>query len=78
MTNRTVGMAAMEQDVARFIRRENVRHYQRLLERATNGPDRQRLLTLLAEEQAKQQAAGDPPEFELNSSSQWTHLGRFP
>lgn len=60
----------MEPDGGRSIRRENVRHYQRLLERATDGLDRQGILTLLADEHAKQQAVGDPPELKLKSSRQ--------
>ena len=47
---------------ARFIRRENVKHYRLLLATVTDGDERQRILTLLAEEQRKQRAAGDPIE----------------
>jgi hypothetical protein len=43
----------------RFIRAQNVQHYRRLLERATEETDRKQLLTLLAEEEQKQKDAGD-------------------
>ncbi len=45
---------------ARFIRRENVKHYRRLLATVTDEVERQKILKLLAEEQRKQRAAGDP------------------
>jgi hypothetical protein len=44
----------------RFIRRQNVERYQRLLETVTREADRQWLLKLFAEEQRKQKDAGDP------------------
>ena len=44
----------------RFIRRENIEHYRRLLERVTAESDRHKILNLLAEEQQKQKDAGDP------------------
>ncbi len=47
-------------DGARFIRRENVKHYRHLLATVTDEAERQKILKLLAEEQAKQRAAGDP------------------
>ena len=47
---------------ARFIRRENVKHYRLLLETVTDEQVRQEILKLLAEEQGKQRAAGDPIE----------------
>ncbi len=47
-------------DRARFIRRENVKHYRNLLATLTDEAERQKILKLLAEEQAKQKAAGDP------------------
>ena len=47
---------------ARFIRRENVKHYRLLLETVTDKQARQGILKLLAEEQEKQRAAGDPIE----------------
>jgi hypothetical protein len=50
-------MAAM---TARFVRQENVRHYRRLLETVMDEAERQKILRLLAEEQEKQRAAGDP------------------
>jgi hypothetical protein len=46
----------------RFIRRKNIEHYRLLLEATTEEIERQRILTLLAEEQQKQKAAGDPIE----------------
>jgi hypothetical protein len=45
--------------MGRFIRRQNVEHYWRLLDRVTNEPDRQRILELLVEERQKQKDAGD-------------------
>jgi hypothetical protein len=47
---------------ALFIRRENVKHYRLLLETVTNEAEREKILKLLAEEQEKQRAAGDPIE----------------
>jgi hypothetical protein len=43
----------------RFIRRQNVERYLRLLETVTEKAERQRILNLLAEERQKQQDAGD-------------------
>jgi rubrerythrin len=43
----------------RFIRRENIKHYQELLKRVKDEPERQRILKLLAEEQQTQKEAGD-------------------
>jgi len=37
----------------RFIHRENIKHYQKLLERTTDEAERRRILNLLAEEEAK-------------------------
>ena len=37
----------------RFIHDENLRHYRRVLERTTDPVERARILTLLAEEEAK-------------------------
>jgi hypothetical protein len=45
---------------ARFVRRENVKHYRQLLGTITDEAERQKILRLLAEEQEKQRAAGDP------------------
>ena len=50
----------MERSAAGFIRRENVKHYRRLLEAITDESERQKILRLLAEEQNKQRDAGDP------------------
>ena len=43
-----------------FIRHENIKHYRLLLESVTDEAERKKILKLLAEEQAKQRAAGDP------------------
>jgi hypothetical protein len=45
--------------MGQFIRRHHVERYWRLLDRATNQSDRQRLLELLAEERQKQRDADD-------------------
>lgn len=37
----------------RFIHDENLRHYRRLLERTTDPAERARILSLMAEEEAK-------------------------
>jgi hypothetical protein len=47
---------------ARFIRRENIKHYCLLLDTVTDEAERQKILKLLAEEREKQRAAGDPIE----------------
>jgi hypothetical protein len=44
----------------RFIRRQNVERYCRLLQRVTEESDRQKVINLLAEERQKQKDAGDP------------------
>ena len=49
----------MERAQARFIRRENVKHYRELLKTARTEAGRERIKKLLAEEQQKQVAAGD-------------------
>ena len=46
----------------RFIRRENIKHYQELLKWVKDEAERQRILKLLAEEREKQKAAGDKIE----------------
>jgi hypothetical protein len=46
----------------RFVRRQNVERYRHLLETVTQESERQRILTLLAQEQQKQKDAGDPSE----------------
>ena len=40
----------------RFVRRENIERYRRLLVQVTDGEQRRQLLKLLAEEEAKEQA----------------------
>jgi hypothetical protein len=54
----------MEADMNQFVRSQNVAHYRRLLERVTDGSDRQKILSLLAEELQKQRDAGDAVKFE--------------
>ena len=44
----------------RFIRRENIKHYRALLEQTTDVAERERILKLLAEEEAKQQEPAGP------------------
>ncbi len=44
----------------RFVHRENIKHYKQLLERTTDEAERQRINTLLAEEEAKLDL-DDPP-----------------
>jgi len=51
--------------VHRFVHRENIRHYKDLLERTIDEADRQRILKLLAEEEAA--AAADPAENKLKA-----------
>ncbi len=43
----------------KFVHRENIKHYKQLLERTFDDTERQRILKLLAEEEAK--ASVDPP-----------------
>ena len=43
----------------RFVRRQNVEHYRRLLETTTDEGERQRILKLLEEALQKQKDAGD-------------------
>ena len=43
-----------------FIHRENIKHFQKLLERTTDEAERQRIMTLLAEEEAKLAPEGVP------------------
>jgi hypothetical protein len=44
----------------RFIRRQNVALYRRLLERVNEESERQKIINLLTEERQKQKDAGDP------------------
>jgi len=46
----------------RFVRRENIKHYQELLKREKDEAERQRIMKLLAEERQKQKEAGDKIE----------------
>jgi hypothetical protein len=43
----------------RFVRRENVRHYRKMLSQAKTKAERGRIKKLLAEEEQKQREAGD-------------------
>lgn len=43
----------------RFIRRQNIERYKRLLETTTDEKERERIRRLLQEEQEKQRNAGD-------------------
>ncbi len=43
----------------RFIRRQNIEHYRRLVEAVIDDEERQRILQLLKEEERKQREAGD-------------------
>ncbi len=54
------GASGMETSMDRFVRRQNVERYCKLLERVTEDADRQRIINLLAEEQRKQKVADDP------------------
>lgn len=49
-------------DIGRFVRRQNVERYLHLLESAAVESERQRILTLLAQERQQQKDAGDPSE----------------
>jgi hypothetical protein len=50
----------MEANMDRFIRRQNVERYRRLLERVTEESDRLTITNLFAEERQKQKEAGNP------------------
>ena len=45
--------------MARFIRRENIKHFREMLERTNDEIERSRLQKLLDEELLKQKVAGD-------------------
>jgi hypothetical protein len=49
--------------IDRFIRRQNVERYRRLLESTEDETQRRLVLKLLAEEQQKQKDAGDRPNM---------------
>ena len=49
----------MEPTMDRFVRRQNVERYCRLLDRVTDEIDRQKILHLIGEERQKQKDAGD-------------------
>jgi hypothetical protein len=46
-------------NIDRFVRSQNVEHYQRLLGTVADEAERQKILKLLAEQQQKQAQAGD-------------------
>ena len=46
----------------KFVRRQNVEHYKRLLETTSDEIERERIRKLLQEEQQKQRDAGDQLE----------------
>ena len=48
-----------DMDMDRFVRAQNVQRYRSLLERATEQADREKLSSLLAEEEQKQKDAGE-------------------
>jgi hypothetical protein len=55
-----VSWAETNMNMDRFIRRQNVALYRRLLERVTEESERQKIINLLTQEQQKQKDAGDP------------------
>jgi hypothetical protein len=55
-------VAVIDQSAARFVRRQNVRHYRLLLDQ--NEAERKKIQMLLTEEQQKQTDAGDPPDYD--------------
>ena len=60
LQRRASGLLSTESNMDQFVRSQNVARYRRLLERVTEESDRQTIIKLLAEEQHKQKAAGDP------------------
>lgn len=52
-------MDRFEVNIGRFVRRQNVERYNRLLDRVTDESDRQKIVNLLNEEHKKQKDAGD-------------------
>ena len=61
----------------RFIHRENLEHYRRLLAQSANGEQRQQILKLLAEEEEDERPAAAETGIDRLSSrllfSFWTH-----
>lgn len=57
----------------RFIRAQNVRRYRSLLQRTAEEADREKLLTLLTEEEQKQKDAGD--DGKVRSRSRFSNQG---
>jgi hypothetical protein len=45
----------------KFVKQENIRHYRRMLERATDEAERQRIMQLLADEEARDVVEASPP-----------------
>jgi hypothetical protein len=54
-----------------FVHRKNLEHYRKLLASVSDGAERELLLTLLAEEEAKEQ----PPTTALGRDPDGTELG---
>jgi hypothetical protein len=52
------------ESIEQFVRRRNVRRYRQLLETTTDGAERQRILSLLAEERQEREVAGGSREGE--------------
>jgi hypothetical protein len=57
----------MDRSSARFVRRENVKHYRELLQRTTDEAERKHIKKLLVEEERKQTEAGDHDSTEQAS-----------
>jgi hypothetical protein len=52
----------------RFVKRANIAHFERLLERTTDASRRQVILTLLAEEKQKNCCISDPSDFGIDAA----------
>ena len=61
-------MIVTNRSEARFVRRENVKHFRLLLERTTDEAQCKKLHKLLAEERQKQVEAGDPADNESQAA----------
>ena len=66
----------MKRDFGQFVRRENVRHYQRLLEYVTDEAERHCIARLLSEEQIKQHGVNDLLDNDPNRPLQLTVQSR--
>ena len=58
----------------RFVRRQNIQHYNQLLNSVTDDTERKRLLKLLAEERQRQKDAGDPEKAAAQIGSVTIHF----